>query len=315
MCEPTTFHSGSQSAATENSVPQQPIMVPFPPPVKVEDLINLKKDGEVPARSPNAFLIYRRLFVRELKAKNCTFKMTEVSAMASISWQNEPKYVKDEYWRIATDARNALMNARRTSLSFARRKQRGCSNRFTGRIKGASPANEGKKKNIGNTTEPAHVQQQQNKSQQINGEQNQSSGKPIQQFVFDPFACMPSEWLYMHTLDQPPYLHPPSIALSPDSQYVNDIPEDGNYFWNINSIGQSSSDEELTNQPTPLQSLDVSPSMSVWMNSPSSPSNNVSEQTDVSSYRQSIASWDNPMYNIQIGDEDEQLFQQTFMLS
>ena len=77
------------------------IKIPYPPPIKPEELVAPKKGGEVPSRSPNPFMIYRRLYLRELKAQNLTFKMADISSMASASWKLEPKLVKDAYFQIA----------------------------------------------------------------------------------------------------------------------------------------------------------------------------------------------------------------------
>ncbi|CAG8529262.1 17113_t:CDS:1 [Cetraspora pellucida] len=100
------------------------VKVPFPPSISATELIFHKKDGEVPARAPNAFLIYRRMYVKQLQAQDYAFKMTDVSSMASLSWKSEPNWVKDEYLRIAGEAKNLLTTIRQKSLTFSRRKSR-----------------------------------------------------------------------------------------------------------------------------------------------------------------------------------------------
>ncbi|CAG8487431.1 5301_t:CDS:1 [Scutellospora calospora] len=109
---------------SENISNSPSINVPYPPPISAGELIFHKKNGEVPARAPNAFLIYRRVYVKELQAKNYAFKMTDVSSMASSSWKLEPDWVKDEYLRIAGEAKNLLTTIRQKSLTFSRRKSR-----------------------------------------------------------------------------------------------------------------------------------------------------------------------------------------------
>nr|CAG8615639.1 8444_t:CDS:2 [Entrophospora candida]CAG8622550.1 8636_t:CDS:2 [Entrophospora candida] len=114
---------------TINSAEDRPkfithVKVPYPPPIKPEELVIPKKNGEVPSRSPNPFIIYRRLYHRELKAKNLTLKMTDVSSMASTSWKKEPKSIKDAYFQIAEKARNMLTDTRQKSLTFSRRKRK-----------------------------------------------------------------------------------------------------------------------------------------------------------------------------------------------
>ncbi|CAG8684148.1 7762_t:CDS:1 [Racocetra fulgida] len=100
------------------------VKVPFPPSISARELIFHKKDGEVPVRAPNAFLIYRRMYVKQLQAQDYAFKMTDVSSMASLSWKSEPNWVKDEYLRIAGEAKNLLTTIRQKSLTFSRRKSR-----------------------------------------------------------------------------------------------------------------------------------------------------------------------------------------------
>ena len=82
----------------------------FPIPISAEDLI--KKDGEVPSRSPNAFLIYRRVVIKELQAQNLSYKMTDISSMAASFWKLEPDHVKKAYLEIAIEAKNMLTDIR-----------------------------------------------------------------------------------------------------------------------------------------------------------------------------------------------------------
>ncbi len=79
---------------------------PFPPQITSKDLIVHKKNGDVPSRSPNAFMIYRKLFVDELHNKGLYLPMTTASSMTASSWKNEPEFVKQEYRRIASEAKS-----------------------------------------------------------------------------------------------------------------------------------------------------------------------------------------------------------------
>lgn len=109
---------------TNATIPIPLIEVPYPPPIDAKDLIAQRKDGNIPSRSPNAFLIYRRVFVKLLKAQNYAFKMTDVSSMASAHWKHEPEFVKQAYLQIAGEAKNMLTTTRHKALSFSRRKWR-----------------------------------------------------------------------------------------------------------------------------------------------------------------------------------------------
>src|ERR1043165_9399318 len=83
----------------------QPIIkIPFPPDVDPCDLIVKTKDGKVPSRAPNAFIIYRKIFIETAKKGGYYLPMTTISSMASKSWEQENEIVKDEYKRLAKEA-------------------------------------------------------------------------------------------------------------------------------------------------------------------------------------------------------------------
>ncbi|CAG8471939.1 1221_t:CDS:2 [Diversispora eburnea] len=79
------------------------IKVPFPPPVKPQDFINNggRKFKTISNRSLNAFFIYRRAYLDQLRVHGIKAKMTDVSPFISSSWKNEPSFVRDAYKEIA----------------------------------------------------------------------------------------------------------------------------------------------------------------------------------------------------------------------
>ncbi|RIB18052.1 hypothetical protein C2G38_2185687 [Gigaspora rosea] len=83
----------------------QLIKIPFPPEIKSQDLVILHPDGRVP-KTPNAFMIYRKLFVETARAGGYNLPMSIISPIASRSWEQEPEEVKNEYKRIAKEAFN-----------------------------------------------------------------------------------------------------------------------------------------------------------------------------------------------------------------
>ncbi|CAJ0752546.1 19954_t:CDS:2 [Entrophospora sp. SA101] len=90
------------SPSTSSSVVIKP---PFPPIVDTLGLISKKSvDGRIPARAPNAFIIYRKVYVEAARQQGHYLPMTVVSSMASQSWEQEPEFVKSEYKRLAKDA-------------------------------------------------------------------------------------------------------------------------------------------------------------------------------------------------------------------
>ncbi|CAG8704639.1 6622_t:CDS:1, partial [Acaulospora morrowiae] len=80
------------------------IRLPFPPIIDPHDLITFSKGSCTPSRAPNAFIIYRKLFIKTAKSEGYTLPMTVISSMASKSWEQEPEIVKVEYKRIAKEA-------------------------------------------------------------------------------------------------------------------------------------------------------------------------------------------------------------------
>jgi hypothetical protein len=105
--------NSTQIITTSSSHPF--IKPPFPPVVDTNKLI-VKQNGKLPARSPNAFIIYRKVFLDKAQADGYTLPMTVISAMVSKSWESESKYVKDEYKKLAKEAYNRLneMNPKST---------------------------------------------------------------------------------------------------------------------------------------------------------------------------------------------------------
>ncbi|RHZ79569.1 hypothetical protein Glove_144g79 [Diversispora epigaea] len=82
---------------------QQLSQLPFPPTIKPSELISFAEGSSIPARAPNAFIIYRKLFIQNSKNNGYTFPMTVISTMASKCWKLEPDNVKKEYKRIARE--------------------------------------------------------------------------------------------------------------------------------------------------------------------------------------------------------------------
>ncbi|CAG8459384.1 2521_t:CDS:2 [Diversispora eburnea] len=86
-----------------NDVQKQLSQLPFPPTIKPSELISFAEGSSIPARAPNAFIIYRKLFIQNSKNNGYTFPMTVISTMASKCWKLEPDNVKKEYKRIARE--------------------------------------------------------------------------------------------------------------------------------------------------------------------------------------------------------------------
>ncbi|CAB4424434.1 unnamed protein product [Rhizophagus irregularis] len=77
--------------------------LPFPPAITAREIMSDKRKGKKASRPPNAFMIYRKVFSREL-AKNYRFQQMRISSLCGSSWKNEPAEVKEYYHRLAHEA-------------------------------------------------------------------------------------------------------------------------------------------------------------------------------------------------------------------
>ncbi|CAG8784785.1 18806_t:CDS:1, partial [Racocetra fulgida] len=84
--------------------PPPSFTLPFPPEINAEDLIN-SKTRKLPSKPPNAFFIYRKVYTKELIARDFRYKMTDVSPWVSSSWKNETDKVREKYKEIAKGVR------------------------------------------------------------------------------------------------------------------------------------------------------------------------------------------------------------------
>lgn len=82
------------------------IKVAFPPVINIRDLMTKQNENR---RGPNAFIIYRKVFVETARADGYQLPMTVVSSMASQSWEQESDAVKAEYKKLAKEA-NEIRN-------------------------------------------------------------------------------------------------------------------------------------------------------------------------------------------------------------
>ncbi|CAG8658186.1 979_t:CDS:1, partial [Racocetra fulgida] len=81
------------------------IKPPFPPTINIDDLVTSKPNGDKPSKSSNAFIIYRKVYVKELHSRGVNLQMTQISPMVSESWKQEPEIVKQEYKKLAEAAK------------------------------------------------------------------------------------------------------------------------------------------------------------------------------------------------------------------
>ncbi|CAG8521862.1 12868_t:CDS:1 [Funneliformis caledonium] len=100
--------TSSSVEASPNIAQDPPMMLikpPFPPTINIDDLVTSKPNGDKPSKSSNAFIIYRKAYVKELHSRGINLQMTQISPMVSESWKQEPENVKAEYKRLAEAAK------------------------------------------------------------------------------------------------------------------------------------------------------------------------------------------------------------------
>ncbi|KAF0511695.1 MATA-HMG [Gigaspora margarita] len=79
----------------------------FPPKITIEELISksLSNVDSKYNRTPNPFIIYRKVFNREISKLNIDLSLKEISSKASESWHKESEHVKNAYRKLAEDAK------------------------------------------------------------------------------------------------------------------------------------------------------------------------------------------------------------------
>ncbi|CAG8764208.1 36559_t:CDS:1, partial [Racocetra persica] len=80
------------------------VNVPFPPSIDVKELIFSKPNQSKAPRSPNAFIIYRKVFSETARNEGYYLPMTVVSSLSSQSWEKEPEEVQAYYKQLAKEA-------------------------------------------------------------------------------------------------------------------------------------------------------------------------------------------------------------------
>ncbi|CAG8498746.1 6281_t:CDS:1 [Ambispora leptoticha] len=108
--------SQSMLCLSTDTIPK--IDVPFPPKLDPRECITLKKDGNIPLKSPNCFILYRLAFYNELRASGFNAKQKVISEMVSQSWQKEPLNVKKTYKELARKVHYELIKMRRHFLGL-----------------------------------------------------------------------------------------------------------------------------------------------------------------------------------------------------
>ncbi|CAI2174613.1 12531_t:CDS:1 [Funneliformis geosporum] len=104
------------------------IYPPFPPRINPQDLVSSSKNNadnkKIPTRAPNAFIIYRKIFIQTARSQGYCLPMTVISSMASQSWEKENDIVKSEYKRLAKEAFNLRCEMLPKSFTSSRRRKR-----------------------------------------------------------------------------------------------------------------------------------------------------------------------------------------------
>ncbi|CAG8489149.1 247_t:CDS:1, partial [Racocetra fulgida] len=84
----------------------------FPPKITIDELISksLSNSDSKFNRTPNPFIIYRKVFNREISKLKLDLSLKEISTKASESWHKETEHVKNAYRKLAEDAKILFKN-------------------------------------------------------------------------------------------------------------------------------------------------------------------------------------------------------------
>ncbi|CAG8616086.1 19866_t:CDS:1, partial [Racocetra persica] len=128
---------------SSSDMPTNFIKPPFPPMIKVSDIISKRDPTQINLKGPNAFLIYRKAFLEHLSTVmhltsianysssslisnesrpkdygiKSHLKMTEFSKFVSICWNSEPEFVKETYKNMAKQVKDELEQLRKNNSS------------------------------------------------------------------------------------------------------------------------------------------------------------------------------------------------------
>ncbi|CAG8597095.1 422_t:CDS:2 [Ambispora gerdemannii] len=93
------------------------IQLPYPPTITPRECLTTKKNGEIPTKAPNSFLIYRRLFHEEIRGRGFCLQQRALSSIISRSWEKQSPQVKNTYKELARQANLELIEIRRLCLA------------------------------------------------------------------------------------------------------------------------------------------------------------------------------------------------------
>ncbi|CAG8588612.1 12477_t:CDS:1 [Cetraspora pellucida] len=107
----TTIATSFPTLATRSSIIND-FKPSFPPKVTIDELISksLSNSDSKYNRTPNPFIIYRKVFNREISKLKLDLSLKEISTKASESWNHETEHVKNAYRKLAEDAKLLFKN-------------------------------------------------------------------------------------------------------------------------------------------------------------------------------------------------------------
>ncbi|CAG8471172.1 5872_t:CDS:2 [Ambispora gerdemannii] len=112
---PTTDVNDNPTEQSSSKFPK--IKINFEPTITVEELLNKKKPERL-SKPPNAFMIYRIEYHKEIKRQKIMIPMTTLSQMASVSWREEEEFVKKCYNDLAKQVAEKWAKSHIKSSSF-----------------------------------------------------------------------------------------------------------------------------------------------------------------------------------------------------
>ncbi|CAG8547738.1 11_t:CDS:1 [Paraglomus occultum] len=216
------------------SLVSKPIIIPCPPQLRPEDLVSEHCRRKDPSKPCNAFIIFRREFVKHLHENGTYPRMVKVSQLAGDAWRAQPLSVKKEYKKIAEKTAALVMEVRRQTACLCDKNWRPYKNK--------------KRENNNATTKPTNDEQHEHK--------NKSNPIYAKNMTYDTEICFkdapitrPSPTSTFSSSMPPHFQSRPLIVLheNPQDEYKSSDHQISN--WNMSPVASSPTVTAPVNPP------------------------------------------------------------------
>ncbi|CAG8457565.1 2596_t:CDS:1 [Ambispora leptoticha] len=112
-----------QPASSSNFTNVLPTQFQLTSPIPTaNEIVEKRKRSNKLTKSTNGFILYRTIYLEELKKKSKKLSMTQLSRRAGPAWTNEPDAVKKMFKKLAEDVSKLLKKAHMESKEFVNKR-------------------------------------------------------------------------------------------------------------------------------------------------------------------------------------------------